>query len=43
MNIFQCLDDEFSCSDGTCLPFQQRCDGVSDCNDSGDEMNCELV
>ena len=31
------------CSNGSCISLQKRCDGVADCNDKFDEMNCEVV
>ena len=26
--------------DGTCVPLTYLCDGVKDCKDNGDEVNC---
>ena len=38
-----CGQFEFSCSDGTCIPIQKKCDFVPDCWDKGDEINCQLL
>ncbi|CAD5120852.1 DgyrCDS9404 [Dimorphilus gyrociliatus] len=35
-----CGEDEFTCSDGKCIPLEQRCDGFYDCLD--DERNCTI-
>ena len=35
-----CSGTEFLCSDGSCLPFGQRCDGLRHCED--DELDCPL-
>ncbi|XP_014255508.1 uncharacterized protein LOC106670029 isoform X2 [Cimex lectularius] len=35
-----CLNKEFSCGDGTCIPNRWRCDGKKDCLNSIDEANC---
>ena len=38
-----CEQFEFSCSDGTCIPIQNKCDFVPDCWDNRDELNCQLI
>ncbi|KAF2361252.1 Neurotransmitter-gated ion-channel ligand-binding domain [Trinorchestia longiramus] len=34
-----CSEEEFTCSDGSCLPLEQHCDGVGQCANYEDE-NC---
>jgi len=41
--LSNCGQYEFSCSDGTCIPIEKKCDFVPNCWDKGDEMNCQLV
>ncbi|KAA0202475.1 hypothetical protein HAZT_HAZT005381 [Hyalella azteca] len=36
----QCLDDEWRCADGLCIPIIKRCDGHMNCYDQSDEQNC---
>ena len=36
----QCLQSEFSCSDGTCIEVSLRCDGRYDCQGGEDEQDC---
>ena len=38
-----CSGDEFTCSDGTCVPLNFRCDLKADCSDRSDEQNCRKV
>lgn len=33
----------FPCGDGTCLPVEKKCDGVTDCPGGGDELLCGLT
>lgn len=33
-----CGDDQFTCGDGECIPFDDLCDGVSHCQDFTDEL-----
>ena len=38
-----CQSDEFTCSNGQCIPDNEECDGNSDCNDNSDEhSNCGI-
>ena len=41
--IFQCKDNEFTCSDGGCIDMYYRCEGTFNCNDKSDEDNCDLL
>lgn len=36
----QCLEDEWRCADGLCIPNIKRCDGHMNCYDQSDELNC---
>ena len=38
-----CGQFEFSCSDGTCIPIEKKCDFIPNCWDKGDETNCQLL
>ncbi|XP_012225188.1 uncharacterized protein [Linepithema humile] len=35
-----CLDDEWTCSNTLCIPFDKRCDGHMNCYDHSDEFDC---
>ncbi|XP_042879256.1 glutamate-gated chloride channel-like [Penaeus japonicus] len=41
--LTSCRDNEFTCSDGHCIPKYQRCDLSVDCTDTSDEMDCDVV
>ena len=43
LTLSVCLDDQFTCVDGTCVSLEQRCDLTRDCADGTDETNCPLV
>ncbi|XP_063314423.1 complement factor I-like [Pelobates fuscus] len=36
----ECLDNEFSCVNGKCIPSKKSCDGENDCGDLSDELCC---
>lgn len=35
-----CADDQFECGDSSCIPATLFCNGLPDCNDGSDELNC---
>ena len=41
--ILACALDEYTCLDGTCVNMDDVCDGISDCNDKSDELNCQSI
>ncbi|CAL4121015.1 unnamed protein product, partial [Meganyctiphanes norvegica] len=38
-----CDLDQFTCSDGDCIPIVERCDFKANCNDFSDEENCNIL
>ena len=38
-----CSSNDFTCRDGTCVKLDYVCDGMMDCNDNSDELDCQLV
>ncbi|XP_060578444.1 sushi, von Willebrand factor type A, EGF and pentraxin domain-containing protein 1-like [Ruditapes philippinarum] len=37
-----CPDNEWQCTDGTCIAKTSRCDNFPDCNDGSDELKCTV-
>ena len=37
------MQEEFSCSDGTCISKDYVCDGENDCNSGEDERDCRKI
>ena len=35
-----CLENEYRCGDGKCIPPEYICDAVFQCEDHTDEINC---
>ncbi|OAF66541.1 hypothetical protein A3Q56_05737, partial [Intoshia linei] len=38
-----CLIGYFPCNQGKCIKNEFKCDGVNDCDDGLDELNCQLI
>ena len=38
-----CSKDEFTCSEGSCVTMDKRCDGKEDCQDYSDERACTSI
>ena len=43
LTFTSCNEDQFTCTDGTCIPLIYRCDLKADCLDRSDEENCRKV
>ena len=41
LKLTGCSKEDFTCSDGSCVPMTQRCDGKNDCSDETDESECK--
>ena len=41
--LSKCTEFEFSCSDGSCIPIDRKCDYVADCFDKSDEVMCSTL
>ena len=38
-----CEQTQFSCSDGSCIPLEKRCNLFPDCEDKTDEVDCRVL
>ncbi|XP_069940830.1 uncharacterized protein [Cherax quadricarinatus] len=41
--LTSCGENDFTCSDGSCINKTKRCDYKVDCQDSTDELNCQAI
>ncbi|CAB4070432.1 unnamed protein product [Lepeophtheirus salmonis] len=41
--LTKCLENEFSCNDGFCIPMNLVCNNSPDCSDALDEEDCSIV
>ena len=43
LTITGCSEDEFACTNGTCIPDEFRCSDTLECLDYSDEENCQFI
>ncbi|XP_072013051.1 hyalin-like isoform X2 [Amphiura filiformis] len=41
IEVSNCTEDQYTCSDGSCIPQDWVCDGINDCYLAVDEHNCD--
>ena len=41
--LLDCPSLNFQCANGLCLNYNERCDGVNDCGDGSDELQCSML
>jgi hypothetical protein len=43
VSLALCKEYQFNCDSGGCTNLTNKCDGVTDCSDGSDELNCKVV
>ncbi|XP_076033039.1 uncharacterized protein LOC143020498 [Oratosquilla oratoria] len=43
LTLSACLENEYTCKDGSCISLEQRCDLRLDCPDASDETGCQKL
>ena len=43
LTVTGCSENEFACTNGTCIPDEFRCSGTIECLDFSDEENCHFI
>ena len=43
MTLTDCTREYFTCSDGSCVTMEERCDGKPDCQNGSDEEECDVI
>ena len=43
LNLNACTKEEFNCMKGSCIDLDKRCDGVTNCYDRSDELQCSKI
>ena len=43
LTLSDCHPNKFTCDSGHCIELEKKCDGIVDCEDDSDELNCEFL